>query len=947
MNLKTHKKGLIALALIFFMIMPMLTAINLVHATDTAAGSFSVYKSGTGGTTNVNSVTIPDSPNPIGTTISFDIYISGASNVWGWSIGSVTWNPAVMKLTGVTEGPWLQNNNGPNQATDFIGSSSSLWNNVAGDIGGGLSEAITADNIASTSAGVVTTLKFQIVGYGTSSLNIAGATLADTSEDANNQNPATSVSSATVTVTAPPLSISLYQSGTTTLNSLTISSTTNPIGDTFSVDAYIQGDVATMDLWGWNLGVTWNPAVLEMTGITQGSFLDQGVTGVTLFAPGSIDNVGGQIQGGVSDAYNTYTSSTAPAGVLMTMAFQVVGYGSANIALSTGIPSTLLNSAYPHQAITNPGSTPVGLNAFTYSWTAATATPPQAVIAVTGSPNNGNTYTNYPIGLDGSNSVPGANTSPPGQVCPITSYAWSITLVDGTVLTQTSSSPTFALTSDDIGPNLGSIVAVLTVTAPSPTNTPAGSYVDTATTTLTIQVNSPTTMIDIWTQNGGQGPYADASSFGPQQTVDLYAYVTYNGAPVVDKTVTFNVYLDGQYYSFTTAATDQSGLAIGSYRLPWEDSNPTQYFGEMTVSASVEIAQVTVSDSCNFYYGYQLALNSVVINNGATGGTGVGPVFNRYGMGTNTVEATVTVTNTEWNSVPFWLTGTIYDANNVPVAQCIVQETAPAAASGLWSNTQPNTYTIYLTIPTWAYVGQATLYVNIFSSDPRVSGTAFSPQQSAQLQIAAGYPSAVTTTMNTPTQVLNVQYNVQNDEDSGVSGYWAMDNYVKTVQVWSLGSNTYEVVATYKGTFTTYNNALSPQAGTPEVTGANGVTGTLYGEYVATFTAPSFNPNNLPAYGNLGTYNFGGTVADIQLQTYANQHYTPYGQATPAIGKPYDVFNAYFPGYGTSDYGPGTLDYVYWGWTYNLAPTSGSGTPSANSVWNNNAASNTGDIVVS
>ena len=339
MNLKTHKKGLVALALVFFMIVPMLSAINFVHATNPAAGAFSVVQQGTGGTTNVNSVTVPASPNPIGSYVYFDIYVSGASNVWGWTIPTVSWNPAVLQLVGVTEGPWLKNNVPGGDGTDFVGNSGSLWNNHLGDIGGGLSEAITADDQAATSAGVVTTLKFEVSGYGTSPVTIAGGSLTDSSEDAaaQNYNAATSMTSATVTVIAPPLSISLYQSGSTTLSGTTISSTTNPIGDTFKVDAYIQGDVATMDLWGWSLGVSWDPSIVEMTKITEGSFLNQSST--TYFAAGDIDNVAGKIQGGVEDAYTSYVSTIAPAGVLMTMTFQVVGYGSCNIQLSQGTPT--------------------------------------------------------------------------------------------------------------------------------------------------------------------------------------------------------------------------------------------------------------------------------------------------------------------------------------------------------------------------------------------------------------------------------------------------------------------------------------------------------------------------------------------------------------------------------------------------------------------------------
>jgi len=38
------------------------------------------------------------------------------------------------------------------------------------------------------------------------------------------------------------------------------------------------------------------------------------------------------------------------------------------------------------------------------------------------------------------------------------------------------------------------------------------------------------------------------------------------------------------------------------------------------------------------------------------------------------------------------------------------------------------------------------------------------------------------------TQVLNLNYHVINDEDSGFHGYWALDHYAKNVQVWQTGT---------------------------------------------------------------------------------------------------------------------------------------------------------------
>ncbi len=920
MNFKTHKKGLIALALIFFMIMPMLAASNLVHAS--AAGAISVVETGTGGTTNVNSITVPAS-DPIGTTVTVDLYISSAVTVQSWSIGTITWNPAVLNLQTQTQGPWLADNTA-SESTDFL---PGVISNTAGSDEGGISCAIVAitPSVAATPAGVLATLTFKTTGFGTSPIHIGSATLYASPTDTTGT--AATTADASVTVQTPPLSISLVPSGMTSGNTVTLPPTPSPIGTTFAMDAYITGAVG--NVWGWSLDMTWNPAVLSLQTVVEGNYLTQ--TSATDYNLGVPNNAEGILQGGVSDAFTTSIEEPAGAGVLATFTFKVVGYGSglasspSVIQITPGLSTgALFTDSIPPTAIT-----PVTLNNGNYVWVAPTPTNPQAIAIVDNSPfgtGSDNTFTGYGITLDGSTSTPGINTEPPPtQACPIQTYSWSILLVGAsspiTVSGNAATAATVALTSAQIGEVAGTITATLMVTAPSPTGTPAPGYTGTSTTTLTIQVETPYPggVLDIWTQNGGQGPNVDASSFGPQQLVDIYAYVSYNGAPVVDKTVTFDVYLDGVYQSFTTAQTDQSGIAIGQYRLPWQDSDPTQYFGEMTISSSVDVAQVVLTDSCSFYYGYQLQVDSVVITNGATGSA---PTFNRYGDGMNTVDATVTVTNTMWNSQVFWLTGTIYDNNNVPVASFIAQETIGAGVpisgnTNTWQNTNTQTYQITLTIPTWAYVGTATLYVNIFNGNPEQNGVAWSPQVQAPLVITASYPNIVI--VNPPTQVMNVQYQVENDEDTGLQGYWALDTYEKTVQVWSLGSDQYEVVATYSGTFTTFHGALSPMTGTVEPATE---TGTLHGEYIATFTATSFNPNNLVAYGTISNGNLGGSQTDILKGTYALQTGNPYT---------YDVFSLYFPGYTN-------FNYVSWGWIYTIS----SGT---SLVWNNNSAGNTGDIV--
>ncbi len=732
-NLK-NKKGLIAFALVFFMIAPMLFALNTVGAVGATTGTFSAVVSGT---TNVNSVNLPASPSPIGTTVKFDIYISNAANIWGWSIPTVSWNPAVLQLTKVTEGSFLADNVPGGDVTGFTGNQKALFDNVNGLIEGGMAEAIQGPDVSNDPSGIVATLTFTVSGYGSSSVTITGGNLRASSSD-NTGVPAP-CNSASVVVNQPAVTLSLYQSGSTSNANIQYPSLSNPIGGTFSVDMYLNGATG---VWGWSAGVTWNPSVLSCTSITEGTYLS--ASGGTLFAPGFIDNYLGKVDAGIADAYLSYQSATASSGVLATLTFQILSYGNSNLNITAGTPATLLNQNVPHGAIG-----PVTLNNATYSWTPGTAVNPLAVVTTTGSPfgaGSNQTLTNYALTVDGTHSAAGTNMVPPYQNCPIATYSWSITLVGGTIVTATT--PTVALSATQIGMNPGTIVATLTVTAPSTTNTPAPSYTGMGTTTFNIQVLPPLPagwnnftngQLDIWTQNGGQGINANATAYGPQQEVDLTALATYNGAPVALKEVTFNVYVAGVYIDTRTALTNSTGYAAVSYRFPWQDSNPTAYFGPVSVTGAVDLSQVTLNDTCCFYYGYILNLQGVQVTNGIYDSNGVGPVFFRNYAGLNMVTVQATVNNTNWSTQPFYLTATVYDNASVPVASNILMETAAAALPGTTptsSNTQ--TYTITLNIPTYAFVGPATVYVNIFNGNPAQNGLGFSPEQSAPLFIYNG-----------------------------------------------------------------------------------------------------------------------------------------------------------------------------------------------------------------
>jgi hypothetical protein len=157
----------------------MLFAPSSVRATSAATGVFSAVQSGT---TNVTTIIVYSIPSPINTTISVDIRIDNASNVWGWTIPTVAWNPAVLQLIGVTEGPFLADNSGKDP-TLFVGNQKGLWDNISGLVYGGLSEAIYGSAQSTDSSGVVATLTFNVTGYGSSPITISGGNLRTSPSD--------------------------------------------------------------------------------------------------------------------------------------------------------------------------------------------------------------------------------------------------------------------------------------------------------------------------------------------------------------------------------------------------------------------------------------------------------------------------------------------------------------------------------------------------------------------------------------------------------------------------------------------------------------------------------------------------------------------------------------------------------------------------------------------
>ena len=132
--------------------------------------------------------------------------------------------------------------------------------------------------------------------------------------------------------------ISLFQSGSTnaTIQIYHAFQSYIPLNGSVSLDIYLNNSPAG-NIWGWDVGVTWDPTVLQLETVTEGPYLNG--NGQTLFITGYINNTGGTTPQGIGDVYLTNMTTNAAAGVLATLTFQVMKYGNCTVNLTAGTPT--------------------------------------------------------------------------------------------------------------------------------------------------------------------------------------------------------------------------------------------------------------------------------------------------------------------------------------------------------------------------------------------------------------------------------------------------------------------------------------------------------------------------------------------------------------------------------------------------------------------------------
>jgi PKD repeat protein len=496
---------------------------------------------------------------------------------------------------------------------------------------------------------------------------------------------------------------------------------------------------------GYSIGFFFDHNILQVTSVTNGSAMDPYTSGVDFtYIPGHIFNNNGSVA-----VYTWALFSTATPPVITSsgwMDLLHVGFKiNATVAAVTpifGIPQQLMgfittsgspyetlfidaesNDITPYNAIANA--------TITYTQKVQAAYGPTAAFTITPNPVFLGTQQTF----DGTASTAGWTGT---ATDPIVSYTWNFG--DGNI--TTISTPiiyhTYAAT--------GSYTVTLTVTT-------AGSKTNSTTETATVYAKATGCNINLYTQNWRyidpfyimtnftgtvlMGPVAD--SFRPGDLVQLFANVTYNGAPVSNALVTFQVF-DNKNNTIlvATAISNCYGLVEWEFRIPWptdegiQVNNFTQgswapvenetFFGMWHAVATWQLgSQYTEqppfekTQSATIYWDVSWGLTITGISV-APNPAKRGPASCGYG---DTVVVKVNVFNEYLEPIPALVTATLYDNLLVPLGYSALFYTFPVGqTTGLALPGIP--------IPSYAFVGTGYAVANILSTWPLLMGTAFS-----------------------------------------------------------------------------------------------------------------------------------------------------------------------------------------------------------------------------
>ncbi len=672
----------------------------------------------------------------IGGTFIVTANISDVTNLWGWSLG-LSWNPSILQMTRFSEGSFLDSAGQTSLTASPIDNTDGVISNI--------NDVLILQNGVSGSGNLVS-FTFQIVGYGSSPIEFTNIELLGPATSSASLNPQISSTQTNAVFTynqptelaaadaASSLSTAYFSavsSGTTTTSSITLGPSPDPMGTTFKID--IRVDDVTVGFWGWAIPtVTWDSTVLQLTHVAAGPFLSDNTPGgdavlTTGTSSSLFDNTDnpGKIDGGLAQAIQGADVSTDPSGVLVTLTFTVVGYGTSPVTISGGyvIPTSTVGA--PETTVTCNSATVTAVSPTGPTPTPSTSPTPTPSSSPTPSPtptpSSSSVYSpvaeftppNGTIYVVGDTVLMDASASTPGydkQTCPITSYVWLVEFENSTIFGSFNGQIiSFEATS------VGYLKITLIVTAPDTNPSPSSSYIDTATKVAWIQIETAQQLasIDVFTNKGGIGHDVNGGTYNPQDLVQVYALVDYKDAPLADNLVGFEIsYPNGTVAALNVDPTNTTGYAYFEFRIPLPSPNPNSVLGMWSIVGLTEVGSVVITDTCNF-----TCVSNLVTITGIQLPTSV----DRSG----TLSFDVIVENLKSTSL---LAVTVCDSQDVPI-DCYTVNISPASGGGA------ATVPVSITIPSWAYVGTATVYVDVMTGLPTAGGIPLCPQETGTFQI--------------------------------------------------------------------------------------------------------------------------------------------------------------------------------------------------------------------
>jgi len=252
----------------------------------------------------------------ISETFTAAVYLLNTTQkVNSWKAG-FTFNPRVLQVVSINDANYLPN------STWIPGT----FNNTSGIVSS-YSSVAAAGNY-STGPGALMYVTFHVIDYGVSEMGLTDSQVAWQTQLKDLNGKEIKTPSGLVFATDQYTEFEFRATVTAEAGGKDWYAT---IGETFSVNVTLN----TMEnITGWNVGFTFDPDVLNCTNVAHGNFLLSLSGSTTTRTYGSVDNINGIVTSHgefYDDAVNNWTKGT---GVLLTLTFEVVGYGKTNINIS-------------------------------------------------------------------------------------------------------------------------------------------------------------------------------------------------------------------------------------------------------------------------------------------------------------------------------------------------------------------------------------------------------------------------------------------------------------------------------------------------------------------------------------------------------------------------------------------------------------------------------------